>query len=158
MTWPGRYSPCKFEGVLLRCGTLANRNSVVNEVTNAESPGGTVDIDVRNQGAVKIIKLRGRLALGESVDRLRATGRTIARLQKELAELRAQPPSPALTRRIAALVARVESLQRDEAARDERDQQTLRVDHREHDRAGEQAVEDDHAPARLRAGTGADPA
>jgi anti-sigma B factor antagonist len=32
-----------------------------------------VDIDVRNQGAVKIIKLRGRLALGESVDRLRAT-------------------------------------------------------------------------------------
>ncbi|HEV2697219.1 MAG TPA: STAS domain-containing protein [Terriglobales bacterium] len=54
-------------------GTLANRNSVVNEVTNAESPGGTVDIDVRNQGAVKIIKLRGRLALGESVDRLRAT-------------------------------------------------------------------------------------
>ena len=73
MTWPGRYSPCKFEGVLLRCGTLANRNSVVNEVTNAESPGGTVDIEVRNQGAVKIIKLRGRLALGESVDRLRAT-------------------------------------------------------------------------------------
>jgi len=32
-----------------------------------------VDIDVRNQGPVKIIKLRGRLALGESVDRLRAT-------------------------------------------------------------------------------------
>jgi len=32
-----------------------------------------VDIEVRNQGAVKIIKLRGRLALGESVDRLRAT-------------------------------------------------------------------------------------
>ena len=32
-----------------------------------------MDIDVRNQGPVKIIKLRGRLALGESVDRLRAT-------------------------------------------------------------------------------------
>jgi anti-sigma B factor antagonist len=32
-----------------------------------------VDIDVRSQGAVKIIKLRGRLALGEPVDRLRAT-------------------------------------------------------------------------------------
>ena len=32
-----------------------------------------MDIEVRNQGAVKIIKLRGRLALGESVDRLRAT-------------------------------------------------------------------------------------
>ena len=32
-----------------------------------------MDIDVRNQGPVKIIKLRGRLALGEPVDRLRAT-------------------------------------------------------------------------------------
>jgi anti-sigma B factor antagonist len=32
-----------------------------------------VDIDVRSQGAVKIVKLRGRLALGEPVDRLRAT-------------------------------------------------------------------------------------
>jgi anti-sigma B factor antagonist len=32
-----------------------------------------VDIDVRTQGAVKIIKLRGRLGLGEPVDRLRAT-------------------------------------------------------------------------------------
>lgn len=32
-----------------------------------------MDIEVRNQGAVKVIKLRGRLALGESVDRLRAT-------------------------------------------------------------------------------------
>jgi anti-sigma B factor antagonist len=32
-----------------------------------------VDIDVRTQGEVKIIRLRGRLNLGESVDRLRAT-------------------------------------------------------------------------------------
>jgi anti-sigma B factor antagonist len=32
-----------------------------------------VDIDVRSQDQVKIIKLRGRLSLGESVDRLRAT-------------------------------------------------------------------------------------
>ena len=32
-----------------------------------------MDIDVRSQGAVKIIKLRGRLALGEPVERLRAT-------------------------------------------------------------------------------------
>jgi len=32
-----------------------------------------VDIDVRSQGPVKIIKLRGRLALGEPVDRLRST-------------------------------------------------------------------------------------
>ena len=32
-----------------------------------------MDIDVRSQGPVKVIKLRGRLSLGESVDRLRAT-------------------------------------------------------------------------------------
>jgi anti-sigma B factor antagonist len=32
-----------------------------------------VDIDIRSQGPVKIVKLRGRLALGEPVDRLRAT-------------------------------------------------------------------------------------
>jgi anti-sigma B factor antagonist len=32
-----------------------------------------VDIDVRSQGQVKIVKLRGRLSLGEPVDRLRAT-------------------------------------------------------------------------------------
>jgi len=35
--------------------------------------GGEVDIDVRSQGTVKIIKLRGRLALGEPVERLRET-------------------------------------------------------------------------------------
>jgi anti-anti-sigma factor len=32
-----------------------------------------VDIEVRNQGQVKIIKLRGRLSLGEPCDRLRET-------------------------------------------------------------------------------------
>ena len=32
-----------------------------------------MDIDVRSQGGVKVIKLRGRLGLGETVDRLRAT-------------------------------------------------------------------------------------
>lgn len=32
-----------------------------------------MDIEVRSQGTVKVIKLRGRLALGESVERLRAT-------------------------------------------------------------------------------------
>ncbi len=32
-----------------------------------------MDIEVRNQEAVKVIKLRGRLGLGESVDRLRET-------------------------------------------------------------------------------------
>ena len=32
-----------------------------------------MDIEVRSQGQVKIIKLRGRLTLGEPCDRLRAT-------------------------------------------------------------------------------------
>ncbi len=32
-----------------------------------------MDIEVRSQGAAKVIKLRGRLSLGEPVDRLRAT-------------------------------------------------------------------------------------
>lgn len=32
-----------------------------------------MDIDVRTHGNVKVIKLRGRLSLGEPVDRLRAT-------------------------------------------------------------------------------------
>lgn len=32
-----------------------------------------MDIEVRSQGQVKIIKLRGRLSLGEPCDRLRAT-------------------------------------------------------------------------------------
>ena len=32
-----------------------------------------MDIDIRSQGVVKVIKLRGRLSLGETVDRLRAT-------------------------------------------------------------------------------------
>jgi anti-sigma B factor antagonist len=33
----------------------------------------SVDIDVRSQNNVKVIKLRGRLNLGESVDRMRQT-------------------------------------------------------------------------------------
>ena len=37
------------------------------------SQGSSWDIEVRNQGPVKIIKLRGRLSLGEPVDRVRAT-------------------------------------------------------------------------------------
>ena len=44
---------------------------------NAMSPGtrgtNSVDIDVRSQNNIKIIKLRGRLNLGESVDRMRET-------------------------------------------------------------------------------------
>jgi len=51
-----------------------------------------VDIDVRSQGQIKIVKLRGRLSLGESVDRLRATvedllGNGENRLVFDLAEL-----------------------------------------------------------------------
>ena len=38
-----------------------------------EQMGVGVDIEVRSQGQVKIIKLRGRLSLGEPCDRLRAT-------------------------------------------------------------------------------------
>jgi anti-sigma B factor antagonist len=35
--------------------------------------GARVEIEVRNRGEVKLIKLTGRLTLGDSVDRLRAT-------------------------------------------------------------------------------------
>jgi len=34
---------------------------------------GLLDIEVRNQSEIKVIKLRGRLNLGDSVDRLRDT-------------------------------------------------------------------------------------
>ena len=46
---------------------------------------------------------------------LNATDREIARLQKQLATLRAEPQSPDNDRRIAALVTRIERLQRGEA-------------------------------------------
>lgn len=46
---------------------------------------------------------------------LDATGRLIARLQKRLAALRAEPSTPALATQITALVARIERLQRSEA-------------------------------------------
>ena len=46
---------------------------------------------------------------------LDATGRLIARLQKRLATLRAEPSTPALAAQIAALVARIERLRRSEA-------------------------------------------
>ena len=37
-------------------------------------PGGlAMDIEVRSQGQVKVVKLSGRLSLGEAVDKLRAT-------------------------------------------------------------------------------------
>ncbi|HSP74537.1 MAG TPA: DUF4349 domain-containing protein, partial [Gaiellaceae bacterium] len=44
-----------------------------------------------------------------------ALDRTIARLQKQLRDLRAQPQTPAVQRRIAALTARVRQLQRSRA-------------------------------------------
>lgn len=60
--------------------------------------GKTVDIDVRSQGPVKIIKLRGRLSLGESVDRLRATMEDLLgggenRIVLDLAELQTMDSS-----------------------------------------------------------------
>jgi anti-sigma B factor antagonist len=43
-------------------------------LTTLHIKGGIgLDIEVRSQGQVKIIKLRGRLSLGEPCDRLRAT-------------------------------------------------------------------------------------
>jgi anti-anti-sigma factor len=55
--------------------TLAKGIHAVNEVAllDAGRMGADVDIDLRSQGTVKIIKLRGRLALGEPVERLRET-------------------------------------------------------------------------------------
>jgi anti-sigma B factor antagonist len=54
--------------------TLAKGFYAVNEVACTErSIGAIVDIDVRTIGEVKIVKLRGRLALGDPVERLRAT-------------------------------------------------------------------------------------
>lgn len=57
-----------------------------------------MDIDVRSQGPVKIIKLRGRLSLGESVDRLRATMEDLLgggenRIVLDLAELQTMDSS-----------------------------------------------------------------
>ncbi len=55
--------------------TLAKGLEAVNALLPRKR-GGTglpVDIEVRSQGQIKVIKLRGRLSLGESVDRLRAT-------------------------------------------------------------------------------------
>ena len=56
--------------------TLANGNHAVNELLDARTlnqRGICVDIEVRSQGQVKVVKLRGRLSLGEPCNRLRAT-------------------------------------------------------------------------------------
>jgi acetolactate synthase regulatory subunit len=73
------------------------------------------------QEAVAQLSALGTIT-GEQVDvqdlqtGLNTTGRTIARLQRQLKSLRAQPASAANAARIAALVARVQKLQRAEAA------------------------------------------
>lgn len=51
--------------------TLAVNDGTFSDVIGERE--GSVDIDVRSQAAVKVIKLRGRLNLGESVDRMRQT-------------------------------------------------------------------------------------
>jgi anti-sigma B factor antagonist len=54
--------------------TLANRIRAVNELLGQlQVWGAQVEIDVRSQGVAKVITLRGRLNLGEPVDRLRST-------------------------------------------------------------------------------------
>jgi len=75
--------------------TLAKGNPAVNALLggkNAKPTGVSLDIEVRSQGQVKIIKLRGRLSLGEPCDRLRATmedliGSGDSRLVLDLEEL-----------------------------------------------------------------------
>jgi anti-sigma B factor antagonist len=64
----------------------------VNALLHAALRGLAMDIEVRTQEQVKIVKLRGRLSLGEPVDRLRATvedllGSGDSRLVFDLGEL-----------------------------------------------------------------------
>ena len=73
------------------------------------------------QEAISRLSALGTI-VGEQVDLqdlqagLNATDRTIARLQRQIALLRARPQTPAVERQIAALTARVAALQRAEAA------------------------------------------
>ncbi len=84
----GAFAICKFAELLLSWnGTLADDPASVNLCQSCASrencllefhfiarrEGEQVDIDVRTQADVKVIKLRGRLNLGESVDRMRQT-------------------------------------------------------------------------------------
>jgi hypothetical protein len=90
------------------------------------SAGGSADLTLKIprahiQGAIARLSAIGTIT-AEQVDvqdlqnGLDATGRTIARLQRELAALRAQPPSDANTVRIAALTRQIQGLQRAAAA------------------------------------------
>jgi anti-sigma B factor antagonist len=52
-----------------------------------------MDIEVRSQGQVKIVKLRGRLSLGEPVDRLRATMEFLTATKQQGGSLKLVNPS-----------------------------------------------------------------
>jgi hypothetical protein len=95
---------------------------------HADSQGRTASASLRLRiprahvaGAVSRLSALGTIT-GEQVDiqdlqtAIDTTTRTIARLQRQLSELRARPRSDANDARIAALVTRVERLQRGEAA------------------------------------------
>jgi hypothetical protein len=86
------------------------------------STGGSADLTLKIprthiQEAVARLSALGTIT-AEQVDvqdlqsTLNTTGRTIARLQRELAALRAQPPTPANAARIAALTRQIQGLQR----------------------------------------------
>jgi len=44
-----------------------------SEGVRARASGAQMDIELRGQGKAKVVKLRGKLSLGDSVDRLRET-------------------------------------------------------------------------------------
>jgi len=74
--------------------TLANSTRSVNErlKSKTEIQGVFVEIELRSQDQVKVIKLRGRLSLGDPVDRLRSTVEDLVkmgdtRIVLDLAEL-----------------------------------------------------------------------
>jgi hypothetical protein len=105
-------------------------------VATAASLGGHVDSVTVDGGRARIVLAVPRARIQAAVTRLGGLGtlaaehfevrdlssgvaavdRTIARLQRQLRALRAQPPTPATAKQIAALTARVQKLQRQEAA------------------------------------------
>jgi Domain of unknown function (DUF4349) len=100
--------------------SLGGYPTSVHAQTHAKS--GTADLTLKIprahvQEAVTRLSALGTIT-AEQVDLqdlqagINATNREIARLQKQLAALRAQPPTPATERKIAALTARIASLQR----------------------------------------------
>lgn len=100
--------------------SLGGYPTSVHAETQAKS--GTADVTLKMprqhvQEAVTRLSALGTIT-SEQVDLqdlqagINATDREIARLQNTLATLRAQAPTPAVTRQIAALTARIASLQR----------------------------------------------